>query len=344
MKFKTTLFSIFLMLASISSFGQSFNSPLEYLEFISDEQELITKNMWQYTKAIAHSKSEKKVDARLNSLFKTIEKAIAKIEKADSYEGDEYKAQVLKNIRMNESLLKQDYDEIIDMKAVAEQSYDLMEAYILARELADQKMNEIQEKHQEHFRSYAKKHNIEILESESDLGKKMKISADVFDHYNEVYLVFFKVNINEIYLWEAIEKSDHSSIQQSSNALSEATKEGIEKLKTIKPYKNDTSLIEVTQAMFDYFTDETENGIPEVINFLVLNDEVASIAESIENTPEKKRTKKQIDGYNKKVKEINKAVKEYNKRNEKLNKNRNLAINKINMANEKFLARHIPKD
>jgi hypothetical protein len=102
--------------------------------------------------------------------------------------------------------------------------------------------------------------------------------------------------------------------------------------------------VEATSAIFDYFTDETENKIPEIINFLILNDEVTSINEAIENTSESKRTKEQIDGFNKKVKEINKAIKDYNKLNVELNKNRNLAFNRINESNEKFLARHIPND
>ena len=49
----------------------------------------------------------------------------------------DYKNKVLKHMRLNESLLKHDYAKIVDMKTVAEQSYDLMEAYIVAQELAD---------------------------------------------------------------------------------------------------------------------------------------------------------------------------------------------------------------
>ncbi|RMA64201.1 hypothetical protein [Ulvibacter antarcticus] len=344
MNLKISYLFLFTLLISSITFGQKFESPLDYLEFISSEQEVITNNMWTYTKAIAHSKNEKNVDTKLNSLLKSIERAIAKIEKADSYEDDEYKEQVLKNIRLNENLLKQDYDKIIDMKAVAEQSYDQMEAYLLAREMADEKMAEVQQEYEDHFMAFAKKHNIEILENKSDLSRKMKISGEVFDHYNEVYLIFFKVNINELYLWEAIEKNDVSAIQQNANALEQATQEGKERLKSVTLYKEDNSLVEATMSMFDYFTDETENKIPQIISFLILNDEVTSINESIENTPERKRTKKQIDGYNAKVKEINKAVKNYNKITTEQNKTRNAVIGKINTANEKFLARHIPND
>ena len=84
------------------------------------------------------------------------------------------------------------------MKAVSEQSYDYMEAYFLAQELADKKMEESQMEYEIDYYAFAANNNIEIIESESDLSKKMKISNEVFKHYKEMYLIFFKVSINEI--------------------------------------------------------------------------------------------------------------------------------------------------
>ena len=65
---------------------------------------------------------------------------------------------------------------------------------------------------------------------------------------------------------------------------------------------------------------------------------------TIEKTPEKKRTKDQIEAYNTKVNEINKAIKNYNKVNTEMNQNSEKALNQLNEANEKFLAKHIPND
>ena len=123
----------------------------EYLYFIGEEQQAITKNMWKYTKALAHSKSDRSIDNKRKNLLKTIDKAISKISKAEGYDGDEYKNQVLKNLELNKNLLNYDYAKIVDMKAVAEQSYDAMEAYIIAQELADKKMEESQLEYETNF-------------------------------------------------------------------------------------------------------------------------------------------------------------------------------------------------
>ncbi len=344
MKKTTFLLSLILLLISNLSISQSFNNASEYLDFVGAEHQAVSKSMWKYTKAVAHSKSDRSIEGKRRNLLKTIDRAIAKIQKADGFDGDDYKNKVLNVLTINKNLLNQDYAKIIDMKAVAEQSYDAMEAYILAQEMADKKMEEAQQEYEKNFYEFAGKHNINIIESESDLGKKMEISNQVFNHYNDLYLTYFKVYINEIYLWEAIEANNVSAIQQNANALNAAAKEGLELLDQKILYKNDKSVINATKKAFEFFIDESENQIPEITDFLILNDDFEKIKSTLENTPERKRTKDQINLYNKKVKEINKAINNYNKVNNSLNMQRQKAINNLDNANANFLSRHIPRD
>lgn len=341
---KKTVLLITITLITLNIHSQNFNSPVEYLNFISDELNVITKNNWKYTKAIAHSKSDRNIRSKRNLLIKSIERALLKIKRANTYEGDEYKTQVINFLELNKNLMNQDYAKVIDMKEVAEQSYDAMEAYILAQELADKKMTLAQKEYESNFYSYANKHRIEIIESESDLGKKMEISNKVFKHYNDMHLVFFKVRINEIYLLNAIEKNDVSGIQQNNNALLQAAQNGIEQLKSIEGYQNDKSIIEATHKVFEFFIDEASNDIPKILDFFMLNSDFEKIKETLEKTTERKRTKEQINAYNKKVKEINNGINEYNKLNKSLFEKRQKAYNSLNAANESFLEKHIPKD
>ena len=339
-----TLLAICFITVSINSFSQSFSNASEYLDFVALEQEEITKKMWRYTKALAHSKNDRSINSKRKALIKTTEQAIRKIDKAAGYDGDDYKNKVLKHMRLNESLLKNEYAKIVDMKEVSEQSYDLMEAYMLAQELADKKMKESQLEYETNFYAFAAKHNINIIESETDLGKKMEISSNVFKHYNKMYLIYYKVYMNEVYLMDALNKQDVGALQQSANALSQSANEGLEILKSVETYKGDNSIIESTKKTFDFFIDEADNQTPKLVDFLILNEDFKTIQASLEKTPERKRTKEQVNTYNKKVKELNKAVKDYNSLNQNLNKNRQAALNNLNITNEKFLARHIPKD
>lgn len=343
-QFNKPILSILVLLISWTFQSQSFKNASEYLDFVGTEQDAISKSMWKYTKAVAHSKSDRAIDSKRKLLIKSVEKAIEKIEKADGYGGDDYKNQVLSYMRLNESLLNQDYAKIIDLKEVAEQSYDLMEAYILAQELADKKMAEAYVEYDTNFRLFAANNNINIIEEESDLARKMNISNEVFKHYNDLHLINFKVSINEVYLFDAIEKNDVNAIQQSSNALSQSAKEGLEKLQTAELYKNDRSLLEASKKAFEFYINEADIEMPKITEFLVMNADFETIKNTLEKTPEKKRTKDMVDAYNKKVKDINKSVVTYNKTNEKLNRERQNIINNLNTANENFLSKHIPND
>jgi hypothetical protein len=335
---------LFVLFCGFSIQSQSFKNASEYLDFVGEEQENITKNMWKYTKAVAHSKNDRTIDAKRNILVKSVERAIAKIEKAQGYDGDEYKNHVLNHMRLNESLLKQDYAKIIDLKEVAEQSYDLMEAYVLAQELADKKMEEAYQEYNTHFRLFAANHNINIIENESDLGNKMKISNEVFKHYNKLHLMHFKVSINEVYLMDALQRNDMSAIQQNANALSETAKEGLELLNSQELYKNDKTIVEATKQAFEFYIEEADVEMPKLIEFLVLNESFQNIKNTLEKTPEKKRTKEQVDSFNDKVSEINKAVNVYNKVNNDLNNKRQKVVDKLNTVNANFLSKHIPND
>lgn len=337
-------FTLLLLSVMTHSHSQNFKNASEYLDFLGKEQTAISKSMWNYTKAVAHSKQDRTIRGKRNVLIKTVERAILKIKKAPGYDGDNYKNKVLKQLTFNLDLLNHDYAKIVDMKEVAEQSYDLMEAYMLAQELADKKMEEAQQQYEVDFYAYAEKHNISILESDTDLGKKMKISNKVFKHYNEMYLTYFKVYINEVYLLDALKTSDVGAIEQSANALAETANEGLEKLATLEVYKGDKSIINITKELFDFFKDEAENETPKLIDFLLLNENFETIKTTLDKTPERKRTKKQIDNYNEQVKLLNKGVKDYNEVNADLNKKRGILINKLNIANERFLAKHIPKE
>lgn len=338
------LITFLTLFVTVSSTSQNFKSGVEYLEFISSELTVITKNNWKYTKAIAHSKSDRNIRSKRNVLIKSIERALQKVKRAKAYDGDEYKKEVIKFLNLNENLLNQDYEKVIDMKEVAEQSYDLMEAYILAQEMADKKMAEAQKEYETHFYNYAEKHNINIVENDSDLGKKMDIANEVFEHYNKMHLIFFKVRINEIYLLDAIEQGDVSAIQQNKNALIETANEGLDILKDLDLYKNDDSLIEATKQCFEFFIDEATNGIPQITDFLILNSDFEKIKATLDKTPQRKRTQEIIDTYNKKVEEINKSADRYNKVNKQLFDKRQKVYDFLNETNAKFLSKHIPKD
>ena len=212
---KIKLLIAFIFLTGLSLNAQEFKTAVDYLDYIGKEQENISKSMWKYTSAVAHSKSARRIDNTRKLLVKSIQTAAKKIEALkDGFKGDtEFRDQTLEYLRISEKNINEEYDKIIDMQEVAEQSYDAMEAYIMTRDLVNKKIEAENEKANLAQKNFCAKYNIRILEDSSELSKKIKISNEVFEYHTQLYLIFFKANVTDLYLSNAIEKKDLGWIQ-----------------------------------------------------------------------------------------------------------------------------------
>ena len=338
-----TIFALFL-LATVSA--QDFKTPVEYLNYIGKETDAISKSTWNYTKAVAHSKSARKIDVTRNALIKSIQNASKKISTLkEGYKGDmEYKDQLLAYLSISEKFINDDYGKIIDLQEVAEQSYDFMEAYITARDLVNQKINDEVEKLNTNQKLFGNKYNIQIAEDNSALGKKMKASNDVFKYHTQMYLIFFKVNVTDVNLMDAIKRKDLNAIQQNTSSLEIFADEGLEKLKSIAPYNKDASLFNATKKALEFYKKEALEMTPKVVNFLMLNQKVEDSQASLEKKSEKERSKQEVDNFNNLVKEMNKEVGEYNKLNSKFFQEKVAVNNNWEQTGNDFISKHVPKD
>ncbi|WP_162128301.1 LIC11966 family surface protein [Flavobacterium phycosphaerae] len=344
MKFKLLLAFIFLMSLSIQA--QEFKTPVDYLSYIGKEQDNISKSMWKYTSAVAHSKSARRIDNTRKQLVKSIQAARKKIEDLkDGYKSDlDYRDKVIAFLNISEKNINEEYDKIIDMQEVAEQSYDLMEAYIMTRDLVNAKIDAEFEKVSLAQKEFAAKYNINLTEGTSEIGQKMKISSEVFNYHTQLYLIFFKANITDLNLSAAIEKKDLGVIQQNNNALAQYVEEGLEKLKTIKPFQNDNTMVIATKNALEYYKKQAQQYVPKVVDFLMFNEKFDTARKSMEAKSDKDRTKEEIDNFNGMVKQINKGIEDYNKGNNVNYQEKNKAISNWNNTGENFISSHVPVD
>lgn len=333
-----------LFFITLSVKAQEFKSPVEYLNYIGKEQENISRSMWKYTSAVAHSKSARRIDNTRKLLVKSIQTASKKIAALNNgYKGDlEYRNQTLEYLSISEKNINEEYDKIIDMQEVAEQSYDAMEAYIMTRDLVNKKIDAENEKATLAQNNFCSKYNITLSQDTSELGKKIKISNEVFAYHTELYLIFFKTNVTDLYLSNAIAKKDLGAIQQNSSALIQYADEGLEKLKAIKPYNGDNTMVLVTKKALEYYKKEALQYAPKVVDFLMFNEKFDAARKSLESKSDKDRTKEEIENYNGMVKQINKEIDNYNKINNSNLQEKNTIIGNWNVTGDNFISGHVP--
>jgi hypothetical protein len=136
------LFFLLFLLPVSNVFSQENRSEnaVKYMDSLSKSCSSIKTSMWDYIKTSAHSKDIQLVIKKRKELIKTVKNSIKSVKKIDSFDGDNsLKETVLKYLNTMHLVLIEDYGKLVDMKKIAEESYDMMEAYFLAKEKAGEK-------------------------------------------------------------------------------------------------------------------------------------------------------------------------------------------------------------
>jgi len=231
------------------------------------------------------------------------------------------------------------------MEEVAEQSYDYMEAYMLAKEKANEKLDAAQDEMKKAEEQFAKDNDINLLDPEkTKISENIRISNLVYDHYNAIYLIFFKSYKQEYFLLEAIKANDVNAIEQNKNALIKNTDEGLGKIKTTDPYNKDASLVLACKKMLEFYKAEVEKDIPVIQDYYLKQENFNKVKAAFEGKKEKDRTQADVDQYNDAVKSFNDAVNALNATSEKLNNDRSKNLDSWNKSVDTFLDKNVPKD
>jgi ribosomal 50S subunit-associated protein YjgA (DUF615 family) len=169
----------------------------------------------------------------------------------------------------------------------------------------------------------------------------MKVAGNVMKHYNEVYLVFFKAYKQEAYLMDAVNQKNVNSIEQNINSLQNFSEQGLEKLKELKGYNNDGSLIIACRNILNFYKDEAKKGSA-MTDFFLKEENFTKLKKQFDSKPGSKRTQQDVDQFNKAVNDINSASNNFNAVNNELNKQRSKSLDGWNNAVKKYLDEHVP--
>ena len=336
-----------LLLFAVAGFGftalaQDYSNPVEYMSAISKQRENVSKKFMAYTSAAAHGKRAKKVENLRAKLMDEVQEARMNISGMPSFKGDKsYRDSTVNFIKLYYNVLNEDYAKIVNMEEISEQSYDAMEAYMMAQELVDKKLEEGNDKMSLATEAFAAKNNITLNKDNSELGDKMKQVHAVNTYYNDIYLIFFKANKQEGYLMEAVDKNNITGIEQNKNSLLRYANEGLEKLNRLKAFEADNSLLAACKTVMQFYAKEVNDKMSTVSEFYLTKERFEAIKKEFEK--KSSPSKAEIDAYNKSVKDINAASQAFNTTNQSLNKERSDVINDWNKTVNAFFDEHTPR-
>jgi hypothetical protein len=334
-----TAISIFCLQFALTA--QDYDNAVEYLNAIGIQRENVSKKFMAYVSASAHGKKEKKVEALRAKLLDEVQEAKMNIGSLPSFKGDKgYRDSTVDFMKLYYNVLNEDYSKIVNMEEIAEQSYDAMEAYMIAQELVNKKLDEGNEKMRLATEVFAAKNNITLTKSSTELGEKMKQVHEVNAYHSPLYLIFFKAFKQEGYLIDAVSKNNITGIEQNKSSLLRYAQEGLEKLKGIKPFQGDGSLLNACKAVMNFYVKEVNVSMNTISEFYLIKERFATIKKEFEK--KSSPTQAEVDAYNKSVKDMNAASNAFNNTSQSLNNERNEVLNEWNKTVKAFFDEHTP--
>lgn len=333
----------FLLLFTSSTRAQS-DGPVEHMSYLNDRDEVLRQKYMSYMSEVAHGQRARKMEKRREELIASIQTAIREGNKLRPYKGDVSLRNAYNeywNILLH--VFREDYHKIVDMDEVAERSYDAMEAYLLAQEEVDKKVNEASAKIPPAYEAFASKHNVTLTEGNSNkLNKKLEQVGQVNQYVNKMFLIYFKSAVQESNALEAIKANDVNAIEQSKNSMLRYAEEGLARLDTVRQFKGDGSLLNACRKALEFHKVMANEKIPLLADFIIKASEFEKLKKSFDAKPASKRTQQDVDKFNAAVNELNKQVGVYNKNSEAIFAARNKVVNAWEQSKKSFMDRHIP--
>lgn len=334
-----------LVLLAAGKPNASAQNAAEYMEKLTTQLNNFSNDLFAYMSSVAHDRNARKVENKRKELIKTCLTGKKNAEKMEPFEGDAgLRDSVASFFNITYIVLNEDFSKIVDMEEVAEQSYDLMEAYLLAQHKASERLKQVSEMTVLEQERFAERHNIKLISKPDEKARKLEKAEKVFANYNQYFLIFFKPFKQEVYLIDALNRADLNALRQNMDALNAAADQGLAKLDTTKAFQNDQSVAQACREMLKFYKEEANDKGKSFITFLVQQDNFKKAKETFDAIPESKRKQADVDKYNAAGTEYNKALAEFNKNNDYLNKKRTQLLERWNKAGPDFLNRHVPKD
>ena len=338
----TTLFLVLCLTAGTAK--AQYASPVEYMNYLGELETEMAKDYMNYMSAMAHTNSARKLEKRRQEVLLGIREGQKKVAQLKAFKGDvKLREAYRKYLAILLAVMSEDYGKIVDMEEIAEQSYDKMEAWLLAQEKAREKLHIATDSVQASYKKFADNNNVRLIESESAVSKKLGITSTVMAYYNKIYLIHFKVYKQEAYTITALNSGDINGIEQNRSTQSNYADEGLEKLKLIQPFERDISIVTACRKMLEFHKVEAETKIAGMTDYLIKKEEFTKFKREYDSKPREKHTQGDVDDYNAFINEMNKLGDNYNKTNEQLNTQRNALLQNWNSAVNKFLDTHIPR-
>ena len=259
---------------SFSTTAQNLDNPGDYMTAMVKARGDMDAKYMQYMSAAAHGRRARKVEKLRQEVLDNITNSRYKTTDLPIYKGDNSLRQSsIDYIQLCYDVFSQDYQKIVNMEELAEQSVDEMQAYMLLQQKIDEKLEQGYAALDKVSHDFAAKYNVLLQTEQTPLGTKLAESGKVNTYSSTVYLIFFKCNWEDNQMVKAMNALKVNDAEQARSALLSYANEGLKDLDTIRPFEGDPSLVNACKQALTFYKQAAENEMPKLTDFFVKKEE-----------------------------------------------------------------------
>lgn len=196
--------------------AQTFSSPGEYNNYIVAEQRAMLKKNLRYISKAAHSDNEKKIDSKRMDLVRQTELSLNKLAKMPAYKDDKgFKEQTTEAFYQLLKVYSEDYKAVDMLAGTRTATVENMEQYFRLQEVAEQKLQVINDSVDSAQQRFARRHGLSIEEDPEGkrLARYMQHVAEVNAYQHKVYLAQFRTEKANAKLHDALQAQDAAAFE-----------------------------------------------------------------------------------------------------------------------------------
>ncbi len=342
MKQKFLLLSVFITI-TVFSFAQDLSNPGDYMTAITNAQNDMNQKYMAYMSATAHVRRARKIDKMRQAALESIQVSRENTASLPYYKDDNSLRQSsMDYIKFCYNVFNEDYEKILNLEDIAEQSYDEMQAYLLLQEKTSEKIQEANQKMHDAEVAFAAKYNVNLIEQKSELGEKLGMAGKLNHYRNQLYLMYFKCNWQYGEIIKAMNDGKITEAEQGRNSMIRFAGEGLAGLDSLKSFDGDPSMALMCKDVLLIYKNIGENDMPKQIDYFLKKESFEKMQKSFEAKSQSDRTKQDVNAYNAAVKDINKASDLYNSTNKKISEEISDADDQWNKTEKSFADEHMP--
>lgn len=337
-------FLFFTFYFSIGANAQMIENAGDYMTAMSNAQVEMNQKYMAYISASAHSRRTRKIEKLRIQALESINNAKYKTSGLPKYKGDNSLRQAsIDYIQFCYRIFNEDYSKIVNMEEIAEQSVDQMQAFLLLEEKTSEKLQEANDNMAKAEKEFAKKYNVNLVDSKSDLTEKMGTAGKVNRYTDKLYIIFFKCNWEDGQLFNALNAHKLNDAEQARNSLIGFSNQGLAALQSdsLRIFQGNPSLSVACREALQFYNSMAKNDIPKLTDFYLKQENFDKIKKSLEAKGDNK-TKEDVNQYNIAVKDINASANGFNQLNQTLNNRRQEVVQNWENTEKAFRDESIP--